>query len=898
MCGVVSIIYGKENNKLGEEACQLLKRLEYRGYDSTGAAFINEEKNISLRKKVGSPSKVVEELQIAQFKGNRFIGQVRWATFGAVTDKNSQPHIVSCFKKLVGAHNGNIANTDSLKEFLTIGGHNVISDNDGEIIVHMIEHFYSLLLQKDFSSTDQLFQSFQHKDQTFQSSNEKKNSDAKNLNLKISKNIHLPEIVDDKKILTCIEAIRRADTKANGSYAACITDPDIEGIFAIKSGSSLYAGIGSDENGNFIVVSSDLTSVLSKTRFLIPLKEGEGLYFTSNDYVVFPLSGNFYFEKPEAKRSRLNIKDTSLSNRFHFYMEQEIYTSSSNIDDIFTYYFIDDEKKEKYKVLEENEESSMQIYNSFINISSKKTDDEIEKYFLELIENSNFKLLKDKIYTNHKNHGQNHSNNFKGFISDEKQLLLDIFKLVPEFEQELLFIDDIIIWKKQRKILNYLNNLIEDIKKCFSCQGRVFAIASGTSYHAALTASTFFSNLASCSLFATAPGTFRSQFLNSLTENDILIVISQSGETKDLIDIIQDSKSKVSNLKVVGIVNNENSRIPQELSDYFLPILCGPEIAVAATKSFINQLVILYIIAFYLQNQPYDILQTQLKINLLKIKNLINQALDKCDKDLTEVALKLFLKPSIHILGTSLVGLAKEGALKIREVVLNHTEGYDAAEFKHGPNTILGKNTIFSISDLEKLFNNFVEFLRIQVEQTKTNGDKMSFDDIIYFLKDLDSVGLKKDTEFIENFKFDESDLTKKTLFDFMNKISLESYFTNYPLIFICPPDQRDIRITISQIHTHKIRGADIILIAEYNQELYKSISGIPANSNNYFYKYIEIPLTEDKNLFVFPAAVVLQTLAFKMSMMKMKYLNSLHIDNHGVHPDAPKNVSKSITVD
>ncbi|HQQ20015.1 MAG TPA: class II glutamine amidotransferase, partial [Exilispira sp.] len=271
MCGVVSIIYGKENNKLGEEACQLLKRLEYRGYDSTGAAFINEEKNISLRKKVGSPSKVVEELQIAQFKGNRFIGQVRWATFGAVTDKNSQPHIVSCFKKLVGAHNGNIANTDSLKEFLTIGGHNVISDNDGEIIVHMIEHFYSLLLQKDFSSTDQLFQTFQHKDQTFQSSNEKKNSDAKNLNLKISKNIHLPEIVDDKKILTFIEAIRRADTKANGSYAACITDPDIEGIFAIKSGSSLYAGIGSDENGNFIVVSSDLTSVLSKTRFLIPL---------------------------------------------------------------------------------------------------------------------------------------------------------------------------------------------------------------------------------------------------------------------------------------------------------------------------------------------------------------------------------------------------------------------------------------------------------------------------------------------------------------------------------------------------------------------------------------------------------------------------------------------------
>ncbi len=80
------------------------------------------------------------------------------------------------------------------------------------------------------------------------------------------------------------------------------------------------------------------------------------------------------------------------------------------------------------------------------------------------------------------------------------------------------------------------------------------------------------------------------------------------------------------------------------------------------------------------------------------------------EHDITEVVLKLFLKPSLHILGTSLIGVAKEGALKIREVVLNHTEGYDSAEFKHGPNTILGKNTIFSFSDLEKLHSNMLAY--------------------------------------------------------------------------------------------------------------------------------------------------------------------------------------------
>ena len=74
--------------------------------------------------------------------------------------------------------------------------------------------------------------------------------------------------------------------------------------------------------------------------------------------------------------------------------------------------------------------------------------------------------------------------------------------------------------------------------------------------------------------------------------------------------------------------------------------------------------------------------------------------------------LKFFLKPSIHILGTSLIGLAREGALKIREVVLNHAEGYDAAEFKHGPNTILGKNTLYSFTDLENVLADMADFSR------------------------------------------------------------------------------------------------------------------------------------------------------------------------------------------
>ncbi|MBN2875648.1 MAG: hypothetical protein JXM71_11180, partial [Spirochaetales bacterium] len=114
MCGIVSLVYKDETKNMGHEASELLRRLEYRGYDSTGASFIDKDRNIVLVKKVGAPSVVTVEMKIPSYSGQRFIGQVRWATYGAVSDVNSQPHHVRCKVEMVGAHNGNISNTDSL----------------------------------------------------------------------------------------------------------------------------------------------------------------------------------------------------------------------------------------------------------------------------------------------------------------------------------------------------------------------------------------------------------------------------------------------------------------------------------------------------------------------------------------------------------------------------------------------------------------------------------------------------------------------------------------------------------------------------------------------------------------------------------------------------------------
>ena len=183
---------------MGKEAEALLRRLEYRGYDSTGASFIDDKRKIVLLKRTGAPSKVCPALGIADRPGQRFIGQVRWATYGAVTDINSQPHHVQCKLELVGAHNGNISNTDCLKAWLSSRGHAVLSDNDGEIIVHLVEEHYAAnqtLSSADLAGMRQAYAASGLRDGA-------------------------PD-----GVLRMIDAIRKAEALAEGSYAAAVARP-------------------------------------------------------------------------------------------------------------------------------------------------------------------------------------------------------------------------------------------------------------------------------------------------------------------------------------------------------------------------------------------------------------------------------------------------------------------------------------------------------------------------------------------------------------------------------------------------------------------------------------------------------------------------------------------------
>ena len=222
------------------------------------------------------------------------------------------------------------------------------------------------------------------------------------------------------------------------------------------------------------------------------------------------------------------------------------------------------------------------------------------------------------------------------------------------------------------------------------------------------------------------------------------------------------------------------------------------------------------------------------------LPQLVRETLATTVEGVEQAAQLLFLKPSLHVLATRLLAVAKEGALKIREVVLNHTEGFEASEFKHGPNTILGVNTVFGIE----------EVLRYAQAVRKGRAD------------------------------------------------ALRELRSDYPLVFVTGPDPTDVDLTVSQVNTHKIRGTACVMVAEEHPALRQALGKPPADNPGYRSIYITLPATGDNLMVLFSSTVVLQQLALRMSVAKQQYLDRLGFEGHGVHPDVPKNVSKSITVD
>ena len=263
--------------------------------------------------------------------------------------------------------------------------------------------------------------------------------------------------------------------------------------------------------------------------------------------------------------------------------------------------------------------------------------------------------------------------------------------------------------------------------------------ACGTSWHAGLAGKYMLERLARVPVEVDYASEFRYRD-PVLTENDLLIVISQSGETADTIAAMREAKQQ--GCKVLAICNVQGSMITRE-ADGTILTHAGPEIGVASTKAFTAQMTALYLFAMYHADLRETVSKDEAKKLAqdlaelpLKIEQLLTNAdaLDDLSKEYFRVQDFLYLGRGINF------PVALEGALKLKEISYIHAEGYPAGEMKHGPNALIDEKLPVVIintrekgnagSELryEKTHSNIVEVKARDgiIISVLTEGDEMS----------------------------------------------------------------------------------------------------------------------------------------------------------------------------
>jgi glutamine---fructose-6-phosphate transaminase (isomerizing) len=235
MCGILGYI-GKQNAV--PLLIEGLRALEYRGYDSAGIAFLQNER-IEVHRCAGKLNGLESQLAASRPASLIGIGHTRWATHGKPTEDNAHPHRVD---GLVLVHNGIIENYLGLKEDLIREGRTFTSETDTEVIVHLIDR-------------------------------------------------------EMKKGLDFEAAVRSALKQVRGAYAVCVLcefQPDV--LIAARQGCPLVAGIGEDE----YFVASDMLPILGHTRKVLFVEDGEMAVVTRKGVLLKTLDGKIRERKPEA----------------------------------------------------------------------------------------------------------------------------------------------------------------------------------------------------------------------------------------------------------------------------------------------------------------------------------------------------------------------------------------------------------------------------------------------------------------------------------------------------------------------------------------------------------------------------------------------------------------------
>ncbi len=511
MCGITGIVSRNRTN-IGEILVKCGRKLTYRGYDSVGVAAVHNGV-VDLRKDVGTIDEVNSQLGLSEMLGDRGITQLRWATYGAPTKLNAQPHF-GCDEVLYGAHNGNLHNYYEYRQELIDAGHIVRSENDGELCVHAVDKY--------FEKTGDMF-----------------------------------------------EAVRLSTHDLKGAFAYTVGRADTKEIYAVKMGSSLVAGVGTDET----IVSSDLPSILPVTNRVIYLQDGEMVVLRPDGVKVYRVEDGKELDRtPEVSKVDAHAAE---KGGFPHFMLKEINEQPTIVQDVMGL------------------------------LQGAKCDE-----WLRMIEDAN----------------------------------------------------------------------------------RVYLVACGSSHNAGIVGTYYFNRLAGLPLIPAIGGQFEPMYANTLDEDSLCILVSQSGETKDILNILNLIRNGGRG-KTLGVVNVIGSTLMFN-ADSYIHMGCGYEVSVPATKTYYSQTVIFAYLAAKLgeRNGTLDPKESRAVINSLanNLPSMTQKAIDVAGIQTKELARTLVDVSDLYCLGYGFTdGVAREGALKIKEICYNHCEGMYSSEFKHGPLSIV-----------------------------------------------------------------------------------------------------------------------------------------------------------------------------------------------------------------
>ena len=512
MCGIVGYVGTRQATPI---LIGGLRKLEYRGYDSAGVAVWADGVGRVVRCR-GKLSGLEEKLKAEPAPGTIGIGHTRWATHGRPSDENAHPHKAGSISVI---HNGIIENHLALRQELASQGAKFSSETDTELFAHLLDRIMRA---------------------------------------------GAPDLT---------AAVREALKKVHGAYAFVVmNDKDPDTLVAAKNASPMVVGLGEGEN----YIASDVTAILSETRRILFIEEGEIVTVTRDGVAITDFDGKA--KKREPKTITWSATQAEKGG-FKHYMLKEIHEQPRSVAD----------------------------------------------------------TLVGRVDLEH---------------------------------------DDVIF---------------DDVKIDGDKIKRVIFVACGTSYHASLVGEFMIEQLARVPVEVEFASEFRYRD-PIMGPGDLVVAVSQSGETADTMAAVREAKSK--GAQVLAISNVVESSIPR-LADWAFYTHAGPEIGVASTKAFTTQLVSMALFAIYLGRRTGKLAPErarELLAELVQLPGKMKEVIDHAAQ-LQVLGRRYGAATGFLFLGRGAqYPIALEGALKLKEISYIHAEGYAAGEMKHGPIALIDEH--------------------------------------------------------------------------------------------------------------------------------------------------------------------------------------------------------------